>query len=541
MKTEQELSEVLFEQYRKLRARVGTPIPMRSIRQMAQRLSPPEEGLFKNVLNSLINQGYLEYDNEGQLRALILTEKGYKFIYGIDNTISPFEERMEETIVFSDIDIARVRSLENEYLKRIQGFDKANLSPAINAFDNWYRALLVLLSRYFDDSNADYKYIKEQDLSCNGYGREHIYSDIQARVAMLLDKIENQNLSPNNMKTALKENGVVPGSAKRIYQVFVSSTYNDLKEERLKAMTTIVECGHLPIGMEQFPAAPVEAFEYIKSLIDKADYYLLLLAGKYGSINESTGKSFTQMEYEYAKLKGVPIIFLTYKEPNKLPFDKCESDPKTRELLEAFRKEASSGRLRQTWEDLGDLAHKVRQSLEESIRLFPRTGWVRADEIQQLKENDAYHKRDREYLHELLSNFNTDLMDEFILKAPDYIDTRLVLACECWGYVLDASAFTLFDKELLEYVKAFYNSWEPFMFHSECYRDTAGPNVKRFEMPHEMGAQMAEKQRWYDEKVRQKPMLASNYKRFIEYVKDNYPEFNLRELSYRFLKDEQLV
>ena len=58
----------------------------------------------------------------------------------------------------------------------------------------------------------------------------------------------------------------------------------------------------------------IEAWEYIKLLIDNADYYLLLLAGKYGTVHPKTGKSYTQMEYEYAKEKGVPVIFLTYKD-----------------------------------------------------------------------------------------------------------------------------------------------------------------------------------------------------------------------------------
>lgn len=186
-----------------------------------------------------------------------------------------------------------------------------------------------------------------------------------------------------NSKTSNRNNGLM---SKPIYKIFVSSTYKDLMEERIKVMSTIVTSGHLPIGMEQFPAAPIQAWDYIKLLIDNADYYLLLLAGKYGSIHPDTGKSYTEMEYEYAKEKGVPVIFLTYHDVCKLTFDKCESDPNVRNKLESFRKEASKG-LRQTWSTIDELAYKVKESLDKTIELFPRIGWVRADSVIPVKEN----------------------------------------------------------------------------------------------------------------------------------------------------------
>lgn len=157
-------------------------------------------------------------------------------------------------------------------------------------------------------------------------------------------------------------------------------------EERIKVMSTIVTSGHLPIGMEQFPAAPIQAWDYIKLLIDNADYYLLLLAGKYGSIHPDTGKSYTEMEYEYAKEKGVPVIFLTYHDVRKLTFDKCESDPNVRNKLESFRKEASKN-LMQTWSTIDELAYKVKESLDKTIELIPMIGWVRADSVIPVKEN----------------------------------------------------------------------------------------------------------------------------------------------------------
>lgn len=52
------------------------------------------------------------------------------------------------------------------------------------------------------------------------------------------------------------------------YQVFVSSTYTDLIEERREVIEAIIDLGHIPAGMEGFPAIDMEQFRYIKKVID---------------------------------------------------------------------------------------------------------------------------------------------------------------------------------------------------------------------------------------------------------------------------------
>ena len=66
------------------------------------------------------------------------------------------------------------------------------------------------------------------------------------------------------------------------YQVFVSSTYADLKNERSRVIQTLMEMDCIPSGMELFPASDEEQWEFIKRIIDDCDYYLLIIGGKYG-------------------------------------------------------------------------------------------------------------------------------------------------------------------------------------------------------------------------------------------------------------------
>src|SRR5687768_12828918 len=85
----------------------------------------------------------------------------------------------------------------------------------------------------------------------------------------------------------------------RRYQVFVSSTYTDLIEERREVIQALLELDCLPAGMELFPAANEDQWTLIKEVIDRTDYYVVIVGGRYGSTTPE-GISYTEQEYEYA-------------------------------------------------------------------------------------------------------------------------------------------------------------------------------------------------------------------------------------------------
>jgi nucleoside 2-deoxyribosyltransferase len=95
---------------------------------------------------------------------------------------------------------------------------------------------------------------------------------------------------------------------KKRLQVFVSSTYTDLITERQAAVEAILTAGHIPAGMELFAAGDESQLEAIKQWIDESDVYLLILGGRYGSIEPSSGKSYTHLEYDYALSQGKPLF-----------------------------------------------------------------------------------------------------------------------------------------------------------------------------------------------------------------------------------------
>ncbi len=170
------------------------------------------------------------------------------------------------------------------------------------------------------------------------------------------------------------------------YQVFVSSTYTDLIEERSEVMQALLELNCMPAGMELFPAANETQWEWIKKVIDESDYYIVIIGGRYGTISESTGVSYTEMEYRYAVDIGKPVIGFLHEDPLKLIAGKFEKDPTNLEKLDVFKKDVQK-RLCKYWSSASDLGAKVSRSITQLMKQFPAVGWVRADIIS--NENNA--------------------------------------------------------------------------------------------------------------------------------------------------------
>lgn len=162
------------------------------------------------------------------------------------------------------------------------------------------------------------------------------------------------------------------------YQVFISSTFEDLKAERQNVLKAILELDNMPAGMELFPATDSEAWDLIKEVIDASDYYTLIVGGRYGSM-DSTGISFTEKEYDYAISKEKPVIALLHKKPDNLPRGKTETDPKAWKKLKEFRSKVEKSHTCVYWDNPDELKAQLIVGLTKTIKQKPSTGWIRAD------------------------------------------------------------------------------------------------------------------------------------------------------------------
>ncbi len=164
------------------------------------------------------------------------------------------------------------------------------------------------------------------------------------------------------------------------YQIFLSSTFRDLREERQAALEAILELGHFPAGMEAFPAADATPWELIESIIADSDYYILIIGGKYGSTGPD-GISYTEMEYNHAVKLNKPVLAFMHNAPDQIPVGKAELEAAARTRLEAFRARISA-RLWKGWTTKDELKAAVLLALVNVIRTKPAFGWIRNEGLQ---------------------------------------------------------------------------------------------------------------------------------------------------------------
>lgn len=169
------------------------------------------------------------------------------------------------------------------------------------------------------------------------------------------------------------------------YQVFISSTQKDLVDERIDIMQALLESKCIPAGMELFATANKKSWEIIKQDIDESDFYLLVIAGMYGSLTKDhhgNQISYTEKEYNYAVSIKKPIMVFMYKDINTLPAGKVEKSQAGRKRLDKFKNRILESHIQVTfWTNTGELISKMKSSIQELIHSTPSAGWVKGTAI----------------------------------------------------------------------------------------------------------------------------------------------------------------
>jgi hypothetical protein len=173
-------------------------------------------------------------------------------------------------------------------------------------------------------------------------------------------------------------------AAKKKLQVFVSSTYLDLKDERQAAVEAILKAGHIPAGMELFSAGNESQMDTIRRWIDESDIYMLILGGRYGSIDPTTALSYTEREYDYAVSKEIPVFAVAISEPaldvkiKTMGKDAIESEHPAE--LKLFREKVLR-RVSRFFSDCKDIKLAVHETIADFLNLYEFTGWVSGSEV----------------------------------------------------------------------------------------------------------------------------------------------------------------
>ncbi|QTE71888.1 DUF4062 domain-containing protein [Clostridiales bacterium FE2011] len=227
------------------------------------------------------------------------------------------------------------------------------------------------------------------------------------------------------------------------YQIYISSTYEDLREERNKVRDAILSMYHFPVGMEMFGAANEGQWEIIRETIENSDYYVLIIGHRYGTIipnGPDKGISYTEKEYRYAKEKGIPILAFLIDE--FVPVKAAYVENKHIKEFEKFKADVKRGRTVTWWKNADDLAQKVISALYKQIERTPRQGWIAEkidiDKYEALKENLDLHKQ-----VQMLRDEQKKLIDKYNELVNDYDDVQAMN--DIFMYVMSNCRKALFD------------------------------------------------------------------------------------------------
>lgn len=180
---------------------------------------------------------------------------------------------------------------------------------------------------------------------------------------------------------------------RRKFSVFISSTYEDLKKERQALVGVALENNFIPVGMEQFHAAPADQWTVIKKMIDECDFYLLVIGSRYGSIDKETGVSYTEKEYNYAKTKGLPVLVLIKESSAIFESEKDTGDDKYDKMkrLDEFREKVKNDENTvDFFTDLSSLKYVASPAFRNAINYVDdNAGWVRYRDIVDVINEEA--------------------------------------------------------------------------------------------------------------------------------------------------------
>jgi hypothetical protein len=91
-------------------------------------------------------------------------------------------------------------------------------------------------------------------------------------------------------------------TSKKKLQVFVSSTYSDLREERQAAVEAILTAGHIPAGMELFAAGDQSQMNVINDgSMNQMSSFLSLVADMEASSRKARRAIFSSSTNMHAK------------------------------------------------------------------------------------------------------------------------------------------------------------------------------------------------------------------------------------------------
>jgi len=124
----------------------------------------------------------------------------------------------------------------------------------------------------------------------------------------------------------------------------ISSTAIDLPEHRKQVFDACLREEVFPIGMESLPARDADAIKVSLEMVNKADIYIGIFAWRYGHIPSDYNISITEMEFNRAVERKIPILVFIIHDEHPITREMVEANNVAQGKISKLKKLASKGR-----------------------------------------------------------------------------------------------------------------------------------------------------------------------------------------------------
>ncbi|MCI6359005.1 MAG: DUF4062 domain-containing protein [Clostridiales bacterium] len=151
------------------------------------------------------------------------------------------------------------------------------------------------------------------------------------------------------------------------WRIFVSSTKEDLIPYREVVETVLTGMEHIPLGMEYFVSSPDSPIDVCLATVRRSQLYIVIVGMRYGSIEEGSGKSFTELEYDEAVKNKIPVLAFIIDEEQCPILPKFVDVGEKAEKLKQFKAKLNSSYLVSRFASIDNLKQLVEKSVRQAI------------------------------------------------------------------------------------------------------------------------------------------------------------------------------
>ena len=151
------------------------------------------------------------------------------------------------------------------------------------------------------------------------------------------------------------------------WRIFVSSTKEDLIPYREAVETVLTGMEHIPLGMEYFVSSPDSPIDVCLATVRRSQLYIVIVGMRYGSIEEGSGKSFTELEYDEAVKNKIPVLAFIIDEEQCAILPKFVDVGEKAEKLKQFKAKLNSSYLVSRFASVDNLKQLVEKSVQQAI------------------------------------------------------------------------------------------------------------------------------------------------------------------------------